>query len=52
MIRSLENASRTIYTHIADENYNEALRVLEKERDSFPESVAIHSLMAYCCWLQ
>jgi hypothetical protein len=42
MRRSLDNASRTIYTSIGDENYTDALRILEKERDSFPESVAIH----------
>jgi tetratricopeptide repeat protein 30 len=52
MIRDLENASRTIYTFIGDENYTDALRLLEKERDSFSESVAIHSLMAYCYWQQ
>ncbi|KAH0790545.1 TPR Domain containing protein [Histomonas meleagridis] len=47
-----ENYTRTIYSLIADENYNEALRMLTNELHSYPDSTAIHSLMAYCYWQQ
>lgn len=43
-----DNASRTIYTLIGDENYTEAIKILENELHSFPDSTAIHSLIAYC----
>lgn len=45
-----ENFTRTIYTLIGDESYAEAIRILETEVTSFPDSTAIHSLLAYCYW--
>lgn len=50
MNRSTENYTRNIYTLIGDENYNEVLKTLEGEMHNFPDSTAIHSLMAYCYW--
>ncbi|KAH0795453.1 TPR Domain containing protein [Histomonas meleagridis] len=47
-----ENYTRNIYTLIDDENYTEVLRILENELNSFPDSTAIHSIMAFCYWQQ
>lgn len=49
---SYENYTRNIYTLIGDENYNEALKMLEDELHSYPDSTAIYSLMGYCYWQQ
>ena len=45
-----ENHTRTIYTLIGDENYTEAIRLLELQLSSFKDCTAIHSLIAYCAW--
>ena len=50
MHTTLENASRTIYTLIGDENYNEVIKILSNELQSYPDSTAIHSLLAYSYW--
>ena len=47
-MQGVDNFSRTVYTLIGDENYNDALKILESELHTFPESTAIHSLIAYC----
>lgn len=47
---STENYTRNIYTLIADENYNEALKILENELHSYPDSTAIYSLAGFCYW--
>lgn len=47
-----ENHTRTIYTLIGDENYQEAIRLLEYQRSTFKDCTAIHSLIAYCAWQQ
>ena len=52
MLRQQENYTRTIYSLIADENYSEVLKILENELHSFPDSTAIHSIMAFCYWQQ
>ena len=52
MQSSIDNYSRTIYTLIGDENYNDALKILSNELNSYPESTAIHSLMGYCYFQQ
>ena len=52
MIRQVENYTRTIYTLIGDENYTEVLKILDNELHSFPDSTAIHSIMAFCYWQQ
>ncbi|EAY01289.1 hypothetical protein TVAG_395360 [Trichomonas vaginalis G3] len=45
-----ENHTRNIYTLIGDENYTEAIRLLEIQLSNFKDCVAIHSLIAYCAW--
>ncbi|OHT11745.1 TPR Domain containing protein [Tritrichomonas foetus] len=52
MHSTVENYSRTIYTLIGDENYNEALKILSNELNTSPDSTAIHSLMGYCYFQQ
>ena len=52
MLRQVENYTRTIYSLIGDENYTEVLKILENELHSFPDSTAIHSIMAFCYWQQ
>ena len=49
---SSDNYTRNIYTLIGDENYNDALKILDNELHSYPESTAIYSLKAYCHWQQ
>ena len=48
--KPMENYTRTIYQLIDDENYNEVIRILEVEKSSFPDSVAIQSLLGFCYW--
>jgi len=50
MNRPTENHTRTIYTLIGDENYLEAIRLLEYQKSTFKECTAIFSLIAYCAW--
>ena len=52
MMKQTENYTRTIYTLIGDENYNEVLKILDNELHSFPDSTAIHSIMAFCYFQQ
>ncbi|EAY23081.1 TPR Domain containing protein [Trichomonas vaginalis G3] len=50
MNNPMENYTRNIYTLIGDENYQEAIRLLEIQLSNFKDCVAIHSLIAYCAW--
>ena len=52
MMRQMENYTRTIYSLLGDENYTEVLKILDNELHSFPDSTAIHSIMAFCYWQQ
>lgn len=52
MMRQTENYTRNIYTLLGDENYAEVLKIMENELHSFPDSTAIHSIMAFCYWQQ
>lgn len=45
-----ENFTRNVYTLIGDESYGEVVRILDAELHSYPDSTAIHSLLAYCHW--
>ncbi|OHT07373.1 TPR Domain containing protein [Tritrichomonas foetus] len=47
-----ENYTRNIYNLIGDENYNDALKILDNELHTYPDSTAIYSLKAYCYWQQ
>jgi len=49
-MKPTENFTRNIYNLIGDENYLEAIRVLEIQKTTFPDSTAVHSLLAYCAW--
>lgn len=50
MNNPMENHTRIIYTLIGDENYQEAIRLLEIQLSNYKDCVAIHSLIAYCAW--
>ena len=52
MQAKIDNYTRTVYQFIGDENYNEAIKILEDQLHTFPDCTAIHSLLGYCYFQQ
>merc|ERR1719223_1953016 len=40
--------TKTIYTHIMEQSYDKALKILTQQLQSFPESRCALSLLGYC----